>query len=121
MKYLVDSNIFIYHLNGENQASEFLINNKDECALSWITYIEILSFDFTPEQEDAVRAFLEDFQILDFNGIIAKQAVKNRKNKKIKIAYNIIASTAQINNLILVTRNVSDFKTIEVPLYDIFS
>lgn len=121
MKYLVDSNIFIYHLNGEEIATNFLFNNRNECALSWVTYIEILSFDFNLDQEENVKTFLEDFYILDINGNIAKQAVENRKNKKIKIADNIIASTAQVNDLILVTRNVSDFRSIDIDIHDIFA
>jgi hypothetical protein len=47
MKYLLDSNIIIYHLNGEELATKFLETNKDRCAISRISYIEILSFDFT--------------------------------------------------------------------------
>lgn len=44
----------------------------------------------------------------------------NRKIKKIKIPDNIIASTAQVNNLILVTRNGSDFNALDVQILDIF-
>jgi predicted nucleic acid-binding protein len=120
MKYLVDSNIFIYHLNGEARATKFLINNINECALSWITYIEVLSFSFTIEQKKNVKAFLEKFIIMDITGNIAKQAVENRNNKKIKIADNIIASTAQVNDLVLVTRNVSDFRSIDISILEIF-
>jgi predicted nucleic acid-binding protein len=120
MKYLVDSNIIIYHLNNESLATEFLLNNANQCAISQITYIEVLSFPFTPEQERDVKNLLERFKMIDVNKEIAIQATVNRKIKKIKIPDNIIASTAQVNNLILVTRNSSDFNALDVQILDIF-
>jgi predicted nucleic acid-binding protein len=120
MKYLVDSNIIIYHLNNESLATEFLLNNANQCAISQITYIEVLSFSFTPEQERDVKNLLERFKMIDVNKEIAIQATMNRKIKKIKIPDNIIASTAQVNNLILVTRNSLDFNALDVQILDIF-
>ena len=120
MKYLLDSNIIIYHLNGENLATEFLLKNKNQCAISQITYIEVLSFPFTSEQESDVKAFLENFKIIDVNRETAIQATKNRKIKKIKVPDNIIASTAQVNDLILVTRNITDFNYLDIKLLNIF-
>jgi len=34
MKYLLDSNIIIYHLNGEKIATDFIENNIESCAIS---------------------------------------------------------------------------------------
>ncbi|MCX7096971.1 MAG: type II toxin-antitoxin system VapC family toxin [Methylococcales bacterium] len=118
MKYLIDSNIIIYHLNGENIATSFLVNNKNQCSISQISYIEILSFSFTPEQEADVKAFLEGFKIIDITRDIAIQAIKNRKIKKIKVPDNIIAASAQVNDLILVTRNISDFSSLDVRFFN---
>ena len=49
-----------------------------------------------------------------------RKLLKNRKIKKIKMADNIIASTAQVYNLILVTRNVKDFKNIALNILNPF-
>ncbi len=46
-KYLIDSNIIIYHLNGDNIATEFLRSNISYSYISRVTFIEVLSFDFT--------------------------------------------------------------------------
>ena len=46
-KYLIDSNIIIYHLNGVEVATNFLKENISNCFISRITFIEVLSFDFT--------------------------------------------------------------------------
>jgi predicted nucleic acid-binding protein len=120
MKYLIDSNIIIYHFNDENIATSFLLNNKNQCAILQITYIEVLSFSFTPEQEADVKEFLESFKIIDINREIAIQATRNRKLKKIKVPDNIIVSSAQVNDLILVTRNIADFNSLNVKLLNIF-
>ena len=121
MKYLVDSNIIIYHLNGEAIATNFLRQNYKEIAISQITYVEVLSFPFTPQEESSVKELLAKFTILDIDQNISNQAIENRKIKKIKLPDNLILSTAIVHNLILVTRNTKDFKTFNVALTDIFA
>ena len=121
MKYLVDSNIIIYHLNGEAIATNFLSQNYKEIAISQITYVEVLSFPFTPQEESSVKELLAQFTILDIDQNISNQAIENRKIKKIKLPDNLILSTAIVHNLILVTRNTKDFKTFNVALIDIFA
>ena len=123
MKFLVDSNIIIYHLNQSSIATDFLRANYKQIAISQITFIEVLSFDFNNEVEKDIRELLLTFkilEILDVTSEIANQAIKNRKIKKIKIPDNIIASTAMVYNLILVTRNVRDFNKLNVKVFNPF-
>ncbi len=121
MKYLIDSNIFIYHLNGEDIASSFLQNHQFYSAISRITYIEVLSFYFDSiEQENDVKKLLAQFELLELNQEIADQALSNRKRKKIKMADNIIAATAQLYDLILVSRNINDFKALDITILNPF-
>jgi len=121
MKYLLDSNIIIYHLNGDKTATEFILKNINSCAISQITYVEVLCFDFENEDErDEVKSFLECLDIFDTNKAIAIQCLKNRKKRKIKIPDNLIASTAQANNLTLVTRNSEDFKNLDINIINIY-
>ena len=119
-KFLIDSNIIIYHLNGDCIATNFLSKHLNVCCISQLTYIEVLSFTFTIEQERIVKKLLDTFTIIDITKHVSLQAVENRKIKKIKIADNIIASTAQVYELILVTRNVSDFKLLPIEILNIF-
>jgi len=122
MKYLIDSNIFIYHLNGENIASVFLQEYQVQSAISRITYIEVLSFNYDNiEQENEVKILLAQFELLELNQEISDQALINRKIKKIKMADNIIAATAQVHNLTLVSRNTDDFKTLDVNILNPFA
>ncbi|PRM87618.1 nucleotide-binding protein [Aliarcobacter cryaerophilus] len=119
-KYLIDSNIIIYHLNGEKMAMDFLENYFEESCISRLTFLEVLSFDFSDEDKKYVLKMLNSFEIIDTNEKIILQSLKNREYKKIKLVDNIIASTAQINNLILVTRNEKDFKNIKIDILNIF-
>ena len=116
MRYLVDSNIIIYHLNGNNKATDFLSKHKDHIAISQITYIEVLSYPFDEHIQIQIKKLLESFEIIDVTLDISKQAINNIKLKKIKVPDNIIASTAIINNLILVTRNTKDFDNLKINL-----
>ena len=118
-KYLIDSNILIYHFNGVDTATDFLRNNLSNCYISRLTFIEVLSFDFGEAEQDVIF-FLKQFHILDTSDEIALQSLKNRKLKKIKLPDNLILSTAQVHNLVLVTRNVKDFDFSEVEILDIF-
>ena len=51
---------------------------------------------------------------------ISLQAIKNRKNEKIKLTDNIIAPTAQAHDLTLVARNTKDFNQINVKILNPF-
>ena len=120
MKFLVDSNIIIYHLNKDTIATKFLRENYQKIAISQITFVEVLSFSFTQKEETNVRELLSNFDIIDVNMDISNQAILNRKLKKIKIPDNIISSTAMVYDLILVTRNVKDFKVLEIKVFNPF-
>ena len=120
MSYLVDSNIIIYHLNDEPIATNFLSSNYKNIAISQITYVEVLSFPFTKEQEEDVKILLSQFTILDITQTISNQAIENRKIKKVKLPDNLIASTAMVNNLTLVSRNTKDFNKLNVKVLNPF-
>ncbi|MEA3456567.1 MAG: type II toxin-antitoxin system VapC family toxin [Campylobacterota bacterium] len=109
MKYLVDSNIIIYYLEKNMVVYDFLVKHQNDCAISLITYYEVLNYDFNAEDESRVKAFLEQFEILNLSKNIIEKALNNRKNKKIKMADNFILATAQIFDLKIVTRNRKDF------------
>jgi predicted nucleic acid-binding protein len=118
--FLIDSNIIIYHLNGEKIATDFLKKNLTYSFISRLTFIEVLSFDFTEKEKKDVTNLLNSFNIIDTSKDIAFKALENREKKKIKLADNIIAATAQVNNLILVTRNIKDFNNLNIQLLNIF-
>ena len=89
-RYLIDSNIIIYNLNQDDIASNFLLQNFQDSAISRVTFIEVLSFNFTPEVQRTIIEYLERFEIIDTDKSISIQASENRKIKKIKLPDNII-------------------------------
>ena len=109
MKYLLDSNIIIYYLNGDRDIYDFIEKHKSISAISLITYYEVLNYDFSKQEELLVREFLDEFEVLSVSRNIINKALKNRKSKKIKMADNFILATAQIFGLDIVTRNIKDF------------
>jgi len=109
MKYLLDSNIIIYYLNGDENIRSFIEQNRSISSISLITYYEVLNYNFSEEEELMVRSFLDGFEVLAVSKNIINKALENRKVKKIKMADNFILATAQIFSLDIVTRNIKDF------------
>ncbi len=109
MRYLLDSNIIIYYLNGDKNIYQFIKKYKSISTISLITYYEVLNYSFSNEEERIVRDFLDGFEIINISKNIINRALENRKVKKIKMADNLILSTVQLFGLILVTRNTKDF------------
>ena len=56
---------------------------------------------------------MNDSSILDLTNSIVDRSIEIRKNYKTKLPDAIIAATALVYDLILITRNNSDFKNIE--------
>lgn len=111
-KYLIDTNVLIgVQMNDLPEAGmKFMAETLDkDFTISFITYIEFLGYkNVTKETE----GFLALANVLEVNKEIIQTCVNLRKSKIIKLPDAIIAATALINELTLVTRNVSDFKNI---------
>ncbi len=120
MKYLIDTNIIIYYLDGDTKAIEFIENNLLYCGISIITFLEVLSFAYTKKEETQIRDFLELFKIFEVDRKTTDIAIKTYKMKKIKIADNLIASTAKCYDLTLATRNVKDFRNIQLDILNFY-
>lgn len=101
-------------------AFDFINKYIDQSAISIITYIEVLSYRFSKQQEKKVKKLLNTFEIIEIDKEIAEKSIYNFRKKKIKIPDNLILSTAQNLNLELVTRNTKDFEGFEVKLLNIF-
>lgn len=80
--------------------------------ISVITEIEALSWVSPDKRKEAiVKAFIGDANILPLSPDVVAQCVKIRRRKKIKTPDAIIAATAIVHNLTLITSD-SDFKSI---------
>ncbi len=117
MGYLLDTNVVINYLDASIPAQGMKLLNSivdDEPIISVITKMETLGFNFkTPEEQAITETLINGCTILDINNGIVNKTIAIRKNKKMKLPDAIIAATALVYDLILITRNTSDFKSIE--------
>ena len=118
--YLIDTNIIIYYLEGEQAAVSFLQNNRGKLAISSITWMETLSYPFSSDEEQVVRTFLQEYRLIEISSPVMELTVEIRRKKKMKLPDTIIAASAVHHDLILVTRNIKDFKGIAVKTLDPF-
>ena len=110
--YLLDTNTIIdfsaNRLSEENH--KYIAGIIDEFPqISIINKIELLGFANVPKQ---IILFTENAFVIALNDEIAVQTILLRKEYKIKLPDAIIAATAMVFNLTLITNNTDDFKNI---------
>ncbi|MEA2011554.1 MAG: type II toxin-antitoxin system VapC family toxin [Verrucomicrobiota bacterium] len=125
MKYLLDSNIWIYALANISKATCFLTKTieNENGAYSSITRIEVLGYNKIEKNEILkLRQMLDLLDELKMSDLLDELKMSDKIIKKtitlkqmvaIKTPDAIIAATALINNLVLVTRNTQDFTKIK--------
>jgi len=117
MGYLIDSNAVINYLDASlPMAGRQLLNTivDEESIISVVTKMETLGFNFvSAEEQTTIEMFINGSTILDLNNDIVNQTISIRKSKKIKLGDAIIAATALVYDLVLISRNISDFKNID--------
>jgi len=112
--YLLDTNAVIYYFKGMQKAVavfKLIEDANEEVNLSVITKIELLSFDNEDELKNIDR-LLVNSRIFSLDDEIVDKTIEVRRKYKLKLPDAIIAATAMVNNLILVTHNKKDFKEI---------
>lgn len=109
MKAVFDTNVLVDYLNGIEEAKKELNLYKTRL-VSVITQIEILVGVEDEEEESAVRSFLSTFQIRELTAAISEEAVKVRRDTRMKVPDAIVYATAKDEGCLVVTRNKKDFK-----------
>ena len=121
-RYLLDTNICAYFLNGkfnlETKIDEVGLQN---CLVSEITIAELKygveKSTFKEKNRKTLEIFQSKFDILPIFpslDIYAKEKARLKTKGKILDDFDLlIGSTAIFNNLILVTKNTSDFDRLE--------
>ena len=110
---LLDSNIVIYSARSENKLLRELIAEMAP-AVSGISYVEVLGYhSLTEADRELFEAFFAETRVLPLSQPVLDEAVRLRQAKKIKLGDSLIAGTALLYDLTLVTRNVDDFLGIE--------
>lgn len=114
-RYLIDTNVIIDYTSNliPLDASNFIENifNSD-FFISVVVKIEALGYNEEEKKMRLLEEFISTSTIIPLDDIVTQKTIELRKLKKLKLGDAIIASTAIVHNLTLITRNVADFKNI---------
>ncbi|MBN8720951.1 MAG: type II toxin-antitoxin system VapC family toxin [Sediminibacterium magnilacihabitans] len=113
-KYLMDTNAVIDYLSNKLPANASDLLDLGELEISVITRIELLAWRNADKQQLAVlEEFISNVTVWNLDEPIILKGIEVRKVNKLKLPDAIIAATALVHNLDLVTRNIDDFKNID--------
>lgn len=99
--FLADTNALIYLLNGDSCMFPYLEKNL---TISIISTMELLSFSGMTETEgQSIRAFINDCKEIALSNEIKEKTIEIRKKYRTKLPDAIIAASAIVNNLPLIT------------------
>lgn len=117
IKYLWDTNTAIYYLQQQFPpgAEKFMddLLKDEQPVISAITEIELLCWKTATEKDlEVLHNFINDALVIELEQPIKLKTADIRKLHRIKLPDAIIAATALVYDLTLLSRNVSDFGNI---------
>ena len=119
-KILIDTNIFIYLTQGDENVIEY-IQNKNIC-VSFIFELELLSFkNITSEEDLTIKDILSQFTVYNFDEKLKNQIVFLRKKYNLKLPDSIILATAKYFDIPFITsdKKLNNIEEVDVILYSI--
>ena len=118
MSYLFDTNVIIYYFNGLTDDDALYTHLRNSFRISIITEIEFLGwgeFATQPGLYTEAKAFLNLATVYALDRPIAEQTIHLRQQYKTKTPDAIIAATALVHGLTVITQNTEDFMRLGVP------
>jgi len=113
-QYLIDTNSVIDYLDNKLPANGANLLDKEELDISVITRMELLAWPNAEEEQISVLSqFINSVVTRSLDEPVILKRIEIRKEYRIKLPDAIIAATALVYNLSLVTRNIDDFKNVK--------
>jgi predicted nucleic acid-binding protein len=113
-RYLIDSNAIIDFCNGKLPESGKVLLMNCNPEISIITNIELFaSKNITDSEIQILKNFVSISTIYNLDLTLVEKIIEIRKEYSIKTPDAIIAATAIVNNLVLITRNTKDFVNVK--------
>jgi len=123
-RYLIDTNILIYHFADKIPKTEQHIINDifvNSFNISIISMIEFLGWKkHTKIGFKKAKEFLQKSETIYIDKNIALKTIELRQKHSIKLPDALIAATALNGDYILLTRNTKDFANIKLQIYNPF-
>ncbi len=116
VRFLLDTNLVIEAVAGDKRGVAALHKavESDWVGYSSITRLELFGYpDLTPDEESAISTILNELHEISVTPSVIDRAIMMRRKVRIKVPDAIIAATALDQNAVLLTRNASDFKSID--------
>lgn len=109
---LLDTNIIIYAAQKNHpELPKFIAQHLP--SVSVVSYIEALGYaQLPPAERSDLEAFFRDSRMLPLSPPVMEEAVRLKQARKMSLGDSVIAATALVHGLTLVTRNVADFRWI---------
>ena len=108
MRAIIDSDVLIDYLQGLHEA-KLELDRYPKREMSIVSWMEIMAGADSLEEEEACQGFLNSFTIHHLSMEVASEAVKIRKEFRIRLPDAIVWATALSQGCLLVTRNTKDF------------
>jgi predicted nucleic acid-binding protein len=116
---LLDSNVIIYSAQPAHAPLRAFIAVNSP-SVSAVSYVEVLGFHRLTQQERvAFEQFFAAATILPIDQHVVDRAVVLRQQRRMSLGDSLIAATALVHDLTLVTHNIDDFRWItDLRVYD---
>lgn len=117
VRLFIDTNILLYYLKGNEDVVELISDNE----LNIFTKPEVLSFpNLTADDESQINGLFSNCTIIEPTQDIKDLTIELRKQYKLKLPDAIIAASAQILNLPLITadKDFTKLKGMNIILYE---
>lgn len=111
---IVDSNVIIYSLQaGYESLQDYLVSRVDQLYVSAITKLEVVGFHkLNDVEKQQFEVFFNSITTLSITDEVIAEAIRLRQQRKRSLGDSVIAATAILYNLPILTNNTADFEDI---------